>query len=114
MVNTNVMNVPTKIFLAILVLFLPAVLLAIILPVNEYDCDAPLAVFILVIPIYLLYGAGFIFFARSYLKKSIRFYLVLSVICCIILVVITPKTISAMHELTKVNGTLNCEAKYNE
>ena len=122
MVTIPTMSAPVKIFVAILVAFLPVVLLAIILPVNEYtaqginavDCDGPLSVSIFTTPSYLLYGFGFMFFMKRYLKVYLRLDLILSIICCLILIAITPNSISVIDELTNVNDTPHCGAKNND
>jgi hypothetical protein len=116
------LNIPTKIFIALLVLCLPIALMAIITPANEYlaqgidaiDCDGPISVFIFSIPSYLLYGIGFIFFAIRYSRNSLHSYLVITLLCGLVVLAITPNIIAAFNQQNKLSHSMSCNNNYAE
>ena len=96
----------------VLVLFLPVALFAMILSPNAYlvqgiestvDCDSPINIMICAIPSYIVYVIGIFSFISIYLKTKNTRYLLVVLVCCSILVAITPNALAAMsqHNINK-------------
>jgi hypothetical protein len=85
---------------ALLVAAFPLVLLAALLPLNEYegmglsgvDCDSPAAIVMLALVVYLGYGSGLVAFTLLARRSSTRSrrYVMMAIYCLAALLVITP------------------------
>ncbi len=104
-----------KIIYLIIIAFLPIALIASILPVNEYavfgmeggvDCDGPLAVLMFSAPSFIVYGIGFLVFAKVSLKARKLKHILMLMVCVVVLVIMIPNTISVFNAY-QVNSTGN-------
>ena len=84
--------------------------MAMVLPSNEYaalgivgavDCDGPLAVMLLAIPSYCVYGGGLIAQLFVYFNTKKEVYLSIFLFCFIIIAALTPNVIDAINEHSK-------------
>lgn len=105
-------NVKWNIWLivAVITVFSPAAFLAAFISPNEYvaqgitgavDCNGPISIMIFAIPSYLIYGSGFIGFLMTYFNKNEKSSLVISIVCFVFVLSITPDTLAAIKEHKK-------------
>jgi hypothetical protein len=99
------------VFLTFLVLALPIPLFALLVMPNEYsivmgiegavDCDGPGTVMLLAISSYVIYGLGGCILAAIAIRKKIRLYGYLAIICLLFVAIITPNVVKAYIETKK-------------
>jgi uncharacterized membrane protein len=102
-----------------LVLCLPLALFAALLSPNEYaaqgivgaiDCDGPIEVMLFAAPACMIYGLGTLGFGAVAIRKRVRWYAVMAVLCLAILLMILPNIVNAYLEHLRLEHMESCGA----
>jgi hypothetical protein len=102
-----------------LVLCLPLALFAALLSPNEYaaqgivgaiDCDGPIEVMLFAAPACMIYGLGTLGFGAVAVRKRVRWYAVMAVLCLAVLLMILPNIVNAYLEHLRLEHVESCGA----